>query len=135
MKYLNKFNLSEKNAIIVGGAGLIGKEITIALSESGANVTVIDINKSPVDEIIDKYNFLNISFEKLDLENVDKLESNFKKILRNFDKLDIFINCSYPRPKIQGKKSFDHIEFNYFRKIVDMQLNSFCWLVKWLLRK
>ena len=46
MKYLNKFNLSEKNAIVVGGAGLIGKEITIALSESGASVIVIDLNKS-----------------------------------------------------------------------------------------
>jgi len=135
MKYLNKFNLSEKNAIIVGGAGLIGKEITIALSESGANVTVIDINKSPIDDIIDKYNFSNISFEKLDLENIDKLESNFKKILKKIDKLDIFINCSYPRPKIQGKKSFDHIEFNYFRKIVDMQLNSFCWLAKMAAQK
>ncbi len=135
MKYLNKFNLSEKNAIVVGGAGLIGKAITIALSESGANVTVIDINKSPIDDIIDKYNFSNISFEKLDLENIDKLESNFKKILKKIDRLDIFINCSYPRPKIQKKKSFDKVEFEYFRKIVDMQLNSFCWLAKMAAQK
>ena len=135
MKYLNKFNLSEKNAIVVGGAGLIGKEITIALSESGASVIVIDLNKSIVDDIIEKYNFSNISFEKLDLENIDELESNFKKILKKIDRLDIFINCSYPRPKVQERKSFNEVKFKYFRKIVDMQLNSFCWLAKMAAQK
>jgi NAD(P)-dependent dehydrogenase (short-subunit alcohol dehydrogenase family) len=130
MKYLKKYNLDRKNAIVVGGAGLIGKEITYALYESGANVLILDINFEVAQEIIDKTDNKKVKFKKLNLEDLDNLEESYKSILKDFNTLDIFINCSYPRPKIQEKKCFNEMKFEYFRKIVDMQLNSFCWLAK-----
>ena len=54
MKYQNKCNLSGKYAIVLGGAGLLGKEITVALAESGASVLILDINQLQAENIINK---------------------------------------------------------------------------------
>lgn len=130
MKYQNKCNLSGKYAIVLGGAGLLGKEITVALAESGASVLILDINQLQAENIINSNNLLNVSFKKIDLTEIDSLEYNFNKILDKNDKLDIFVNCSYPRPKLQKKKSFEEVEFDYFRETVDIHMNSSCWLAK-----
>ena len=41
--YTEKFNLNNKNIFIIGGMGLIGKEITKAISSSGARTIVLDL--------------------------------------------------------------------------------------------
>ena len=46
MKYLNKFNLRNKIAFVVGGTGLIGEEVCLGLSEFGAKVLNMDIKNS-----------------------------------------------------------------------------------------
>jgi len=43
--YLNKFSLKGKLAIVIGGYGLIGFEISKALSDAGAKVIIIDLKK------------------------------------------------------------------------------------------
>ena len=45
INYLNKFNLKNKIAYIVGGLGLIGQEISIALASAGAETILLDVNK------------------------------------------------------------------------------------------
>ena len=79
MKYQNKCNLSGKYAIVLGGAGLLGKEITVALAESGASVLILDINQLQAENIINSNNLLNVSFKKIDLTEIDSLEYNFNK--------------------------------------------------------
>ena len=45
MNYMGKFRLDGKTALVCGGLGLIGKEISVALAEAGAKVLVLDIDK------------------------------------------------------------------------------------------
>ncbi|MDA8882539.1 SDR family oxidoreductase [Alphaproteobacteria bacterium] len=55
---LNKFNLSGRNALITGAAGLLGKQHAIALLEIGANVVLTDANVEGLDKItteVDEY--------------------------------------------------------------------------------
>ena len=48
-KLLKKYNLKNKNIIITGAAGLLGKQFALALLESGARVIMTDVNeKEPV---------------------------------------------------------------------------------------
>ena len=128
MKYSDKFNLSKKFAIVVGGAGLIGKEVVYALYDAGATVLILDINYKVALEVINNTSKSKVFFKKIDLSDVDCLEKNYNEILKEVDKLDIFINCSYPRPATQENKCFNKMKFQYFRSVVDMHLNSFCWL-------
>ena len=128
--YLDKFKLTSKNAIVIGGAGLIGTEISFALYQAGATVMILDINEQAANLIIEKTDPGKVFFKKLNLADVDNLEENYQSILNEVNSLDIFVNCSYPRPKVQQRKCFDKIEFQYFRDLVDIQLNTFCWLAK-----
>ena len=45
MNYLDQFKLKNKKILILGGNGLIGDEIVKALSETEAEVLVLDIKK------------------------------------------------------------------------------------------
>ena len=40
--YINKLGLNNKTVFIVGGSGLIGKEVVLALQEAGANILILD---------------------------------------------------------------------------------------------
>ena len=80
--YIEKFNLKNKLAFVLGGFGLIGKEITIALAEHGAKIIILDIKKNQ--------SFLNyatkkkfdIKFVKFDLKKSQNLEKSYSKILK-----------------------------------------------------
>ena len=43
--YLNKFNLKNKKAFIIGGCGLLGSEISEALISANAKVYIFYIDK------------------------------------------------------------------------------------------
>ena len=77
-------NLKNKNIIITGGNGFLGKQITDALNNEKANVYIIDIKK-PI-------NKSRIKYFKTDITN----EKELKKILEFFKsrkiKIDALIN-------------------------------------------
>ena len=47
MNYLKKTKLEKKRAIIIGGQGLIGKEISKAIYEAGASLYILDKQQKP----------------------------------------------------------------------------------------
>ena len=68
--YKKIFNLKNKLAFVVGGFGLIGKEIVKALKESGANVVILDyIKKSKKDA---SYAYFNCA----DIKNLSSMIQN-----------------------------------------------------------
>ena len=93
--YKKKFNINNKIAFVIGGNGLIGKEVVSALSEFGAKVIILDIKKDI--EFLNNHN--NIFFEYFNVSKLDLTESNLKKIIKKYNTPDIFINCSYPHNK------------------------------------
>ena len=90
----NKFNLNNKNIIITGGNGFLGRQITDALLNEKANVYIIDIKK-PKKKSLAKYFKTDIT-----------IEGELKKILKFFIlkkiKIDVLINnaaIDYPPSK------------------------------------
>ena len=45
INYLHKFRLDKKTAYVIGGLGLIGKEISKAYAMAGAKVIILDVKK------------------------------------------------------------------------------------------
>ena len=62
MTYLEKFKITNKLVFVLGGAGLIGKEITKAMLDAGAKVVVLE--KKKLNFTKKKVNFF---FEKFDV--------------------------------------------------------------------
>ena len=77
--YTNKFKVTNKVACIVGGLGLIGKEIVKALSSAGAQTIILDITK---EKGIDFENYIKeqgykASYEKFDCSDLENMDTNF----------------------------------------------------------
>ena len=125
--YLKLFQNKNKLAFVVGGHGLIGKEICKALLSSGCKVIVLDI-KSKKNSLLKKklYNHY------LDCSNLKALKNNIDKVIKKYGTPKIFINCSYPKSHDWLKNSFKDITEKSYKYNIDVHLNSFVWLAKYL---
>lgn len=129
--YMKKFKLENKTAVVCGGLGLIGKEVTIALAQSGAIVLILDIDEEKFDifKKDGKVDGLKIKFYKFDITKIDDLEKNIKQIFEKENGIDVWVNLAYPRTKDWGKKLED-VRSDSWEKNVDMHLNSYCLITK-----
>jgi NAD(P)-dependent dehydrogenase (short-subunit alcohol dehydrogenase family) len=126
MNYLEKYNLKNKTAFVIGGSGLIGSEVSKALFELGAKVIVIDKVKN--NNI--SHDKERLRYYKFDISKIDKLEFNFKELVKKHGVPDIFINSSYPRTKDWKNNSFKKIKYSSFSENLKIHLNTFSWLSK-----
>lgn len=122
--YLNKFSLKGKIAIVVGGYGLIGFEISKALSDAGAKVVILDQKKLKNSKI--KRTF----FIKFDCKSYETFNKKLISIKKKIGLPEIYINASYPATKDWPSNTFEKINVNSFRDNIDLQLNSFTFMAK-----
>ncbi len=132
INYLDKFNLAKKKAYVVGGTGLIGREVSFALSSAGCDLVILDVNTIEGNSLVAEIERCKLSakFEKLDVSDMDKLDEHVELILGKHGVPEIFVNCSYPRTDDWERNSFDEITLKSFRQNVDLHMNSFSWLAK-----
>jgi NAD(P)-dependent dehydrogenase (short-subunit alcohol dehydrogenase family) len=122
--YSKVFSLKNKVAFIVGGEGLIGKEITKAIAAYDAKTVVLDLIGK------DKQGGGNIKFRYFDCSKLGTLETALNDIIDEFGCPGIFVNCSYPRSEDWAKNSFEEISLQSFQQNIDIHLNSYAWLAR-----
>src|SRR3989338_7407664 len=105
--YMKKFRI-EKYAVVCGGLGLIGKEISIALAQAGAKVLVLDIDlaKGADFEKECKGKNLDVKFIEFDATDIKSYGKKIKDLFSRF-KINVWVNTSYPRTKDWGDKLED----------------------------
>ena len=130
--YLQKFRLDKKTAFVVGGVGLIGREVSTAFATAGANTFILDIDQEKGNVIIKELSDAGVKtyFRLFDCSDTDNLESYFSGLLNETGPPDVFINCSYPRTDDWGKSSFREVTLKSFRENVDIHMNSYAWLAR-----
>lgn len=130
--YIDNFKVTNKIAFVVGGLGLIGEEVTKAISSAGAKTVILDINKKKGIELEKYFNQKGYQaiYEKFDCSDLENIETNFSALLEKYGSIDIFVNCSYPRTEYWGNSSFKNITLESFRKNVDIHMNSYAWLAR-----
>jgi len=124
--YMEKFKLDNKTAVVCGGLGLIGKQVSIALAQAGAKVLVLDNDEEAWKSMKDKANMEFIKFDTTDIKNLGK---EIGRIYKQKGSIDIWVNTAYPRTKDWGSKLED-IKAESWQKNVDMLMNSYCLITK-----
>jgi NAD(P)-dependent dehydrogenase (short-subunit alcohol dehydrogenase family) len=109
VKYTNLFSLKGKAAVITGGAGLIGGELSRGLAESGAAVIVADKNKNK-----DK-----AFFKLTDITKERSISALIDFVDKKFGGIDVWINNAYPRTKDWGVKFEDILQASWKKNIDD----------------
>ena len=123
--YIDKFKIDGKVAVVCGGLGLLGKEISIALAQAGAKVIVIDIDIDQWKKFENDIKDFDISFIKFDITDLRKNKDKISKIFNEYGPIHIWVNAAYPKTDDWATKLED-INVESWRKNVDMHMNSFC---------
>ena len=87
----NKFDFSNKTAVITGGAQGFGLDIAKRFLDSGAKVIIWDIDSKLLDKVINDINNTNLSSNVVDVSVYKEVEDTVNKIL-NKTNIDILIN-------------------------------------------
>lgn len=122
MGILDKFKLNGKVAFVTGGARGIGKSITIALTEAGADVGIIDIDIKKAEETATELqkNGTNTIAIKADLTKPEEVDNAINTIVTKFGKLDIaFCNAG-----ICLNVPASEMTYEQWKKVIDINLNG-----------
>ena len=118
---MNKFNLSNRVAIVTGGAQGFGLAISERFIQSGAKVIIWDIDKEAAETAIKKINSKNCIYQIVDVTNFEEIKKNLNDIESNHGKIDIFINNAGIAGMNTTVAEYPLEEWN---KVIDLNLNS-----------
>lgn len=115
-------DLSNKTAIVTGGAVGIGYGISRRLAEAGANVMIADINEKNL--TLARENFadtsLNVEYVQADVSKSKDVTKIAEQTLDNFGSIDILVNNAGIYPNIL----FIEITAEEFDKVLSVNLKS-----------
>ena len=107
--------MSKKTILIIGGYGLLGKEIVKNLIIKGFEVIILDKKREKL--------FKKVDFFKVDVTKIHSLNKVFKKIYKKYQKIDVVVNCSYPKNRNWGSK-FEKLKSSDLKENLYLQIGS-----------
>lgn len=93
MNNINLFNLTDKKAIVTGGANGIGRQMCFALANQGSTIAILDIDEGEAKNTIDhlpnpeKHLYINT-----DITNPEQVNTAVNEIYKKFNSIDILLN-------------------------------------------
>ena len=111
----DRFLLKNKVAVVTGGTGLIGKSVVIGLAQAGATVYNADILEGRASDVEWIY---------MDITDIDSIKSCIDTIISKEKKIDIWINCAFPKTDDWATK-FEDIKYESWKKNVDIHMNGY----------
>ncbi len=115
------FNLSNRVAVVTGGAQGFGFAISERFIQSGAKVIIWDIDKEVAETAIKKINSKNCIYQIVDVTNFEEIKKNLNNIESNHGKIDIFINNAGIAGMNTTVAEYPLEEWN---KVIDLNLNA-----------
>ena len=119
--YKNILSLDGKVAMITGGSGLIGKEIAKALCDLGATVYIADVNQ---EHTLNNSGDLNTKSLPLDITSEASVDNAIRMLMLESDRIDILVNCAYPRTKDWGLK-LEEVPFTSWKDNLNSHLGGY----------
>ncbi len=119
---LESFKLTGKNAVVVGGAGDLGKAMLEALVESGANAVVIDIDDrvfAIADDLQNKS--YNVKALQVDISKRENIRQAVDEVTQLFEgTIDILVNSA----GIQRRASSENFSESDWDDVININLNA-----------
>ena len=116
-----QFDLKNRVAVVTGGAQGFGLAITERFIDSGAKVVIWDIDENEAKKAIDKVNSKNLSYQIVDVSNIETINNKLSEIETTHGKIDIFINNAGVAGKNTTVAEYPVDEWN---KVINLNLNA-----------
>ena len=116
-----KFNLTNRVAIVTGGAQGFGLAITERFIQSGAKVIIWDIDEDAAKKAIAKVGSKNLNYQIVDVSNFENINKSLKEIENQHGKIDIFVNNAGIAGMNTTVAEYPVEEWN---RVINLNLNS-----------
>ena len=116
-----KFNLTNRVAIVTGGAQGFGLAITERFIQSGAKVIIWDIDEDAAKKAIAKVGSENLNYQIVDVSNFENINKSLKEIENQHGKIDIFVNNAGIAGMNTTVAEYPVEEWN---RVINLNLNS-----------
>ncbi len=107
--------LENKVSVVTGAAGGQGIEICKIFAAEGSNIIGLDIDTAGLEKMVSEVRNIGrkvISF-KTDVSKVDEVEEAFKKVEKDFGKVDILVNAAGKLGKMGYMINLNEDDWNY----------------------
>ncbi len=111
-------DLKNKNIIVTGGSGFLGRQIVKAFKSTNSNIFILDITKP-------KISSNKIKYFECDITNQKKVLEVSKKIVKNF-KVDVLINnaANDYKPENSSKSFLENFNINEWNNDIAVGLTG-----------
>jgi len=99
------FDLKEKNILITGGYGYLGKAVVESLCYHGANVYVLGRSKEKFSNSFKT--IIESEFEYCDVSDQNSVEKAIQNIVQNTGSIDVLINNAFYLPTVSSNELTD----------------------------
>tara|TARA_B100001093_G_scaffold97377_2_gene89366 strand:- start:11181 stop:11996 length:816 start_codon:yes stop_codon:yes gene_type:complete len=123
------FELTNKVAVITGGAGVLGSSIALSFIKSGVKVVVLDRNKDKIHSIIKKLKIEGGSAIGFECNVISKksVHGVSLKVLEKFGRIDILLNAAggnMAGATIGETQNIFDLSMDEFSKVTELNLNG-----------
>ena len=116
-----QFDLKDRVAVVTGGAQGFGLAITERFIESGAKVVIWDIDENEAKKALEKVNSKNLTYQIVDVSNIETINDKLSEIENTHSKIDIFINNAGVAGKNTTVADYPVEEWD---KVINLNLNA-----------
>jgi NAD(P)-dependent dehydrogenase (short-subunit alcohol dehydrogenase family) len=122
------FSLNGKNAVVLGGGGILGTSISEGLAEAGADIAVCDLRADKVQSLAKKIESecgVKARGYELDAMNIDSLKKVCSDIMKEFKSINILVNAvggNVKEATTSETQSFFDLSNVALQKVVDLNL-------------
>ena len=112
-------DLSDKVALVTGGASGIGRASVLALSGAGAAVAVLDRDRAGADAVVAQVKEAGgrASAIMTDLSQTPRISESVASVLQEFGRIDFLINCAGVAGKFQTLLEIDDHNWDFVHTV------------------
>lgn len=123
MAFMDRFSIKGKKILVTGGAQGIGKAVSEAMADCGADIGIFDLQyelaKKTASEITEKYGVKTEAY-KCDVTVPEEVDACMEQFVQDFGTLDgVFNNAG-----ICIHKDAVDVPYEEWRKVIDVNLNG-----------
>jgi len=123
------FNLKNRNAVVTGATGILGKRFCTGLAEFGANVAVVDLDRNVAEEfsreLSDKYAIKAIGIE-CDVSSPASVKSMTAEVVSGLGEINILHNNAAGKSNDLGAffAAFEEYSYDQWREIMAVNIDG-----------